>query len=237
MRLLITRPEPFASETAAALTARGHTVLVQPLLVTTFAPAPRGLAQPAALIFTSRNGVAAVTRWPAARHWLNRPAFASGPGTARALTAAGFADVHVGAGDGAALAAAVGAVLPPGAGPLLYVAARDRSLDLGADLVRAGYRTTTVEAYRTDAVPHLMPATVAALKGGAIDAVLIYSRRTAAALADAAAVDGVRDALARVEGLAISDAVAAVLAPHVRAVRVATRPDEDAMLALVTGGK
>ena len=100
MRVLVTRPEPAASATAAALAGHGHQALLAPLLAT----APRLWVAPAtapkALLVTSANAV---------RHggegllaYRSLPVFAVGPATAAALRAAGFGDVRDGGGDVAA---------------------------------------------------------------------------------------------------------------------------------------
>ena len=65
MRVLVTRPEEDAAALVAALKARGHEALVEPML--TVAPAP-GVTPPLdldgvqALLFTSANGARAFAR-------------------------------------------------------------------------------------------------------------------------------------------------------------------------------
>lgn len=105
MRLLILRPEPGASETAARARAIGLEPVVAPLF------AIRGLEAPPvdadryeAVLLTSANG---------ARHapagLTSLPCFAVGESTTAAARAAGFAEVRTGSCDGAAAAAMMAA--------------------------------------------------------------------------------------------------------------------------------
>ena len=112
MRLLVTRPEPDADETAARLTAMGHDVLVQPMLRIVFAPPPEDIPEPAALIATSRNGVRALAAWPAAAHWRETTLFVTGEGTARtrATQPRSSRRIRVGGNCPAALSAAIAAL-------------------------------------------------------------------------------------------------------------------------------
>ncbi len=232
MRLLVTRPEPDASALAARLASLRFDVLVQPMMHIEFADEPPDIRSPAALLVTSRNGVRALQRWAAADGWRHVPLYAVGEGTAAEARTAGFGDVRVAGGDAKALAALVHADLDRAAGPLLYVAGRDRAADLPAML--PGLDVTTVEAYRGVAAAALDPAVAAAIRDGALDGALFFSRRTAAIFVGlvegADAVDGLKSTVL----FAASEAVAeplAVLKPA--RIVVATRPDEKSVLALL----
>lgn len=220
MRLLVTRPEPAASDTAAALAALGHDALMAPLLVT----APRRWRVPAtppqALLITSANAV---------RHggsdlagWHALPVFAVGAATAAALRAAGFVDVRAGAGDGAAALAAAHAA---GVTRLLHLAGADRTaLALPPGL--ACEIRTVYAARRVRALP--APAR-RALAAGAIDVVLLYSPRSAAVFA--ALVDRAGLARDRLAIAALSANVAAAAGTGWRRVEPAATPDEAALFA------
>ncbi|MCR4283071.1 MAG: uroporphyrinogen-III synthase, partial [Bauldia sp.] len=112
MRLLVTRPEPDAGETAAKLRAIGHDVLVQPLLSIVFAEPPADVPTPGAILITSQNGARSLARWPQIAAWRAVPVFAAGPATARAASALGFGDVRFGARDAGSLAEVVLRSLP-----------------------------------------------------------------------------------------------------------------------------
>jgi len=94
--------------------------------------------------------------------------------------------VREGPGDAAGLAALVAAVLPAGA-CLLHAAGTARKAEPAASLTAAGFTVVIVEAYAAAPVPTLPASVSDALAAGDLDAVLHYSRRSAAvalALAD-----------------------------------------------------
>ena len=184
MRLLVTRPEEDAAETAAELVALGHEVLVQPLFAIAFAAAPAPVTKPGALAFTSRNGVRAFLRWPEAAGWRDLPVFAVGDATAALLRAEHFSDIHTAAGDAEALAGLIAAELAPSAGALLYPAPREGAYDLAAVLAAKGFSIRRIEAYRTIAATSLDDSVRAALRDRRLDGALFFSRRTAAIFAE-----------------------------------------------------
>lgn len=233
MRLLVTRPEPDAQETAARLAALGHDVLVQPLLTITFRPAPPDLPDPAALVVTSRNGARALARWPRSRGWHDQPVFVTGPATGRQVAELGFTDVRVGAGDGAALAGLIRADLSPGDGPLLHIAGRDRGSGLPDGLAGGGYDLRAIEAYQADMVDSLQPAVREALRRRTLGGVLLYSPRSATAFREIITREGLGTALAGVMAFVISPEAGAALEPLQLDVRIAERPDEDSLIGLI----
>lgn len=233
MRLLVTRPEPDAGETAARLAAMGHEVMLQPMLRVVFSDPPEDLPEPAALIATSRNGVRALAAWPAANAWRGKPLFVTGEGTATNAAEAGFADVRSGGADAAALANRIVRDFGTGDGPILYAAARDRTGALAGGLAAAGYDVRTVEAYRAEPVAELDPGVADALSAKQIDGILFFSRRTAEAFAAAIESAGLTEALAGTPCYALSERIAGPLRALSRSVHVASRPDFDGIQALI----
>src|ERR1043166_5006459 len=123
MRVLVTRPEPDAETTASQLRAKGHEVLISPLLSLTSQPcASVNLSGVQAILFTSANGVRAF-----AAHSQERglPVFAVGPQTSDEAQAAGFAGVRNAGGDVTMLAEAVARWTTPGKGALLHASGAD----------------------------------------------------------------------------------------------------------------
>jgi len=231
LRFLVLRPEPAATETAARLRAFGHSAIVEPMLTVELGPEPAVSAEPAAILFTSRNAVRAVDGWRQAVAWHHLRTFAVGKETAGFARAAGFADVRTGTGDAAALADLVARELSPADGTLLYPAARDRAGNLEGLLAARGFSVHVVEAYRAVPAARLDAATAASLANGEIDGVLVYSRRTAATFVDLARAASL-DRLPRIAFYVVSAAVAEplrALAPA--AIHIAARPDE--LLALI----
>lgn len=234
MRVLVTRPKEDADGFAAALAARGHRASVDPmLLVRPVAGPPLDLAGAQALVMTSANGVRAFASRDADR---TLPVYAVGDATARAAREAGFADVVSATGDVDALAALVARRLDPAKGWVLHAAAGQVAGDLGGALTKAGFDYRRAVLYETHPASALRPETVAAFQKGSIDAVALFSPRTAATFAGLAAAAGLEPVLARVRAVCLSDAVAkAVGGLSWAAVAVAARPDQDSLLDALDG--
>ncbi len=230
MRVLVTRPEPGATATAARLAALGHEPLVAPVtrIRATGAAPPEGEFD--ALIVTSANAVPALDRRPDAR---DRPAFVVGGRTAERVAAAGFVDVTWRE-DAGALGQAILERVPPGSA-LLHVAGRDRRPEPAATLAAAGFTATVWEVYAAEAVDRLPAAIADALDEGRLDAALHYSPRSAAILCRLVTGAGRADDFRRLAHLCISDEVADEVAStsHEVVRRVAESPDEIALLALL----
>ena len=233
MRLLLTRPEPDAQRTAAALRALGHEVVIAPLLrIEAVADAPIGAGPWAAILITSANAAPAVAAHARAAQLRALPVFAVGARTAQAISAVGFADVTSAGGDVDALAAVIAARLRPDA-PLLYLGGADRAGDLAGTLRGRGFAVETVIVYRAVAAASLPDAAAAALRSG-IDGVLHFSRRSAKAYLDAAHPAGLSASAFKPIHFCLSAQVAEPLARSgAPSVRVATRPLEAALIELI----
>jgi uroporphyrinogen-III synthase len=232
MRVLVTRPEDDARALVAALTARGHGALVEPML--TIAPAegveaPLDLDGVQALVFTSANGVRAFARLSAVRAL---PAFTVGAASAAAARSAGFARVESAEGDVDDLARLIIARLEPKAGALYQAAARRLAGDLKGALERAGFTLRRQVLYEAKPVTALSPGLRADLAAGRLDAASFFSPRTAKTFVRLVARAGLGGACAGLRALALSAAVAAELrALPWREVLVAERPDQGALLS------
>ncbi|MFN3943545.1 MAG: uroporphyrinogen-III synthase [Allosphingosinicella sp.] len=213
MKVLILRPEPGASASAARAEALGLAPIKVPLF--TVRPldwgAPQGVD---ALLLTSANAVRHGGPGLAALRGL--PCFAVGEATAAAAREAGFRDVRSGPSDGAALL------------PIVAAAGHRRILHLcGRDHIPLAHDGLTIErriAYAADAVEALPAPALAALGEGVL--VLVHSPRAGALLARLAPFKA-RNSLA-----AISAAAADAAGPGWRAVHVAAAPRDDALLEL-----
>jgi uroporphyrinogen-III synthase len=234
VRLLVTRPEAEARETARRLEDLGHEVLVQPLTRIVVAAEPKSVDPPSALAFTSRNGVRAVAGWARTRDWRDLPVFAVGAATAAAAKEAGFRDVRTGGGDVTRLAEILGASPDLASGPVLYPAARDRAGDLTGSLAEAGIRVVQLEAYQAVAAERFDAAVKSALEAEKIDAIMFYSRRSARVFVDLAEKHGLVAKLSHCVMLALSEQVAEPLRSfRPVAVRVAAVPEEAALIGLI----
>lgn len=232
MRVLITRPREDAGPLAERLAGMGVDSLIEPLLEIRYLPAAGlDLDGVQALLVTSANGARALARATDRR---DLPVYAVGDGSARAAGAAGFARVESAAGDVEALAALVVARLDPGAGRVVHVAGSAVAGDLAGRLAAAGFAAERAVLYEARQARALSAACVAALRAGGLDAVALFSPRTAAGFVRLAREAGVAEACAGLEALCLSEAVAERAATLAwRRVRVARRPDLDSFLDLL----
>ncbi|MEJ0017965.1 MAG: uroporphyrinogen-III synthase [Acetobacteraceae bacterium] len=228
--VLITRPEPGASETAARVAALGYQPVVAPLMAIRMLRAnlpPSARVQ--AVLVASGNAVAAL---PESHRHL--PLFAVGEATAARAQAAGFASVSSADGDAAALAALVAARCDRDAGPLLLAAGRGQGLELTDRLRAEGFGVVRRAVYAAVPAAELPEPAHAAFLAGRLAAALLFSAETArhcVRLLDSARL---HEAVRSVDALAIGRPAAVALeALPWRRIRVADRPDQDAMLALL----
>jgi uroporphyrinogen-III synthase len=232
MRVLITRPHDDASQTAQLLEARGYAVEVEPMLAVLPVVAPvletDGIQ---AVLFTSANGARAMSSASKARE---TPVFTVGDASAAEARRLGYTQVHSAKGDVASLAALVAEVCDPAAGPLLHVAANVVAGDLQDLLEKHGFAVRKACLYESRTAVALSPELTEALKTGRIDAALFFSPRTAETFVTLAKNAGVDGDLGRISAYALSPAVADKLRTvSWRALRVADRPDQEALLAIL----
>lgn len=241
MHILITRPEPDASEMRDALAREGHIADVAPLLdIELMPPQPEVLTGIGGLVVTSRNGLRAIAASPALPALLDLPLFVVGSGTAKAARELGFTQVMLGP-------AAAKDLLPvivdgmarrdPGkipAAPLLHVSGDKLSFDLAPPLAAAGIALARVVVYRS--VPaHELPANVLQqLERRAYDAVVLMSPVTAQTYLHHVTVNGLLEAARHPTYLCLSQGIAGCLTqlgePRVR---IAAKPNIEEAVALV----
>jgi uroporphyrinogen-III synthase len=233
MRLLVTRPEPDGTRTAAALRGRGHGVELAPLLrVETDPAAELGPGPWRAVLITSPNAARAVAAHRRKAELVALPLFAVGRRSAQAAEAAGFSAVVSADGDAQDLARLVAARAAPG--PLLYLAGQDRAADLAGALAARGFATHTAIVYRAIALSEFPPAIRAALAARQIDGVLHYSQRSAEAFVAAARAAQIEINALSTKHYCVSAQVAAALRrAGIADPVVAPHPDEPALFGLL----
>ena len=129
-----------------------------------------------------------------------------------------------------------GGTVGPGAGTILHLAGTEVRPGLEEALRAAGYAYRQVPAYRAVPCPTLGVATRAALAEGRLGAALFFSPRTAAVWRSLVEAAGFQDRVGRVVAACLSEAVAAELAGlTLAAVRIASRPDQAALLRCLDG--
>jgi uroporphyrinogen-III synthase len=235
MRLLVTRPEPDATELEAHLVARGHEALIEPLIMVSFDEGdPIDLEGVQALIATSRNGLRALARSPVIHGARALPVFAVGPGTAATARALGFERIVAGSANSRELVTLVAEQAEVNAGPLLHLAGDTLAFDFTPELKRLGFRVVRPIVYRTVPASQLSESTVERMRRRLIDGVLLLSPRTAEIYATLVNKHGLVAASRDVLHFCLSAAVAKRLAPigHVK-MDVAAQPSLQEMLALV----
>lgn len=217
--VLILRPQPGAGTTARRAAALGITATVAPLFnASPVAWSPPAATQYDAALMTSaqaaRLGGAGLTPLK------NLPLYAVGTATGEAARKAGFSNVIVGEGDGAAILARAAS---DGIGRLLHLAGRDH-IPLSIDQVRID-RTFV---YAADPVAELPDEARIALRLGAV--ALLHSPRAAALFARL--VDGEPIDRADIRVAALSEAVLDAAGEGWSATAIAARPDDEALLAI-----
>ncbi|GLQ81757.1 uroporphyrinogen III methyltransferase [Mesorhizobium huakuii] len=234
-RVLVTRPEPGASRTARRLQETGIQPVVLPLTETVALPADPG--------FVTGDAIAvAVTSANAVRHASSEviaalaslPCHAVGAKTAEAARKRGFSSVIEGPGDAEALADSIAAAFPGKA--ITYLCGRVRFPVFEQRLEAADVRVRAVETYDTLPVPYSDGTILAQLSCQPVDAVLLYSAKAAAAMQALTKRPALHQAFEKARFLALSARIAAAFDDGAgKAIRIAARPDEEALLALLEG--
>lgn len=227
-RVLVTRPEPAALQTAAKLADAGFEPVILPLSRTV----PLGFSVPDArfdaLTVTSANA------FRHAGHTLphrDMPLFAVGEGTARAARESGFTDVIDGGGDAVRLAETMRKALPQGA-RVLYLAGRVRQPVFEERVSVAGLDMTVCDVYDIETIDYSRSELERLLGPQPLAAVMLYSG--VAAEAFAAAMDRIDPPFNdKTRFLCISTRVAEKLPSNwQRHALVAEQPDETGLLRL-----
>jgi uroporphyrinogen-III synthase len=232
MRMLVTRPEPEARDTAARLAALDIEATVCPLLefetLPTSLPDAKGFA---AIALTSGSALRALEERGALAGFRGLRAYTVGDRTADRAREAGFADVTSAGGslaDLAELLAHAGV-----SGPIFYPVGRDQSGDLAKSLAPYGVMVITAQVYAMNPAETLPIGIKQDLVEGQIGAALFYSRRTAETFVRLAG-DGIgRSVRTRLGVLCLSETVAEPLVDaHFVRVGLADYPSEEAMMGL-----
>lgn len=227
--VLVTRPEPGAGATARRLREMGRAALVAPVLEI----GPTGVALPApdgvqAVLVTSGNALPALAGHVGCR------LLAVGDATAARARAAGFAMVLSAGADARALARLAGARCDPAGLPLLLASGAGQGAALAAALRAQGFAVLHHDVYAARPVAVLPAAAVAALGAGRVAVALFFSAASARAFVALLGAVLPAASVAGVEALAISPGTAEALAPLPwRRIRVASAPNQDAILALM----
>jgi uroporphyrinogen-III synthase len=225
MRILVTRPLEDGPAIADQLRAMGHEALLAPLLALQFIDgAEPDFAGVQAILASSANGIRALARRTARR---DLPVFAVGPQTAEEAARAGFTAIRNADGDARTLAQAAARWTAPDKGALLHACGEEATGALADDLAARGFTVRRAVLYRMVAAAQLPGDVRQAF--ATLDAVLFFSPRTAKIFG--ALAQGLP--LQQLVALCISPATAAATPLDFREIRVANRPNQASMLALI----
>ncbi len=233
MRILVTRSQPQAAQTAADLRARGHEPIIAPLFeMERLADVDPKTGPWDAILLTSANGLWGIVSFAHDKKWHGIPVFAVGDVTAKAAREMRFADVTSAGGNVNDLVNLVATRLQPPA-RLLYLAGEERAGDLAGALRAKNFEVDLVVVYRFLTV-QCLPEPAAAALAGEIDAVLHFSRASAEDFLKAARGSNLLEAaLTKPVHFCLSEQVAAPLRRAGAArIQVAAQPTQDALLEL-----
>jgi uroporphyrinogen-III synthase len=151
MKVLITRAEPSASQTAKTLARHGHEAVVLPLfeVVDTDQQIPEKNWQ--GVIFTSRNAVEMLQKRNWKTDFANTPAYCVGEKTENAARMLGFEKTVRANGGGAELARTMGDINLSGR-HMLYTSTPDKSFDMAKALEAQGVHVETIDIYQSKAL-------------------------------------------------------------------------------------
>lgn len=230
-RVLVTRPQPDAEETAGRVRALGCEPDVMPLMdmhvITSRLPEGDGLG---GVLLTSANAVRALVARDAVSAYRHLTVHAVGEKTASSARAAGFERVLSANGDVDAL---VGQVKASGCGgTLFYPAAADVARDLAKALAPAGILVIAARVYEVRPIARLPERVLTSLADGEYSAALFYSRRTAGIFCELTELAIPPETRRRLSVICLSENVAAPLvdAGFARVI-LADYPSEEAMMA------
>ena len=233
VRVLVTRPEPGASNTALRLEAQGFQPVLLPLTETRALPVQATIgADSVAVTITSANAVRHAPKALIAA-LASLPCHAVGKRTAEACRTAGFLSVMEGPGDAEALADAIAGGLAGKA--IVYLCGRVRFPVFEQRLAAAGVHVQAIETYDTAGIDYDDAHLVARLSGLPVEAALLYSAKASAALVSLIARPALQHLFEKTEFLTLSARVAEPLDRVAgRRIQIALQPDEDALLALLS---
>ncbi len=233
VRVLVTRPEPGASRTARRLEALGFQPVLLPLTETRALPVEATIgADAVAVAVTSANAVRHAPRALIAS-LAELPCHAVGKRTAEACRAAGFLAVTEGPGDAEALANLIAGGVAGKA--IVYLCGRVRFQAFEQRLTAAGVPVQPIETYDTTGMDYSDADVVARLSGRPVEAALLYSAKASAALVSLIARPALRQLFEKTQFLTLSARVAGPLEGIAgQAIGIASQPEEDALLALLS---
>jgi uroporphyrinogen-III synthase len=233
-RVLVTRPEPEASRTAERITALGFEPVVLPLMTTA---AMRVEAVPTDVDAVAVTSSSALRHAPA--HLLAalgaKPCFAVGDKTAERAHEAGFGSVVSARGDADVLARLVIRHTAPKA-RFAYLCGAVRRTEFESTVAGSGRTVVPIETYDTRRIEYSDAELTKGLGDERVDAVLLYSAESAAALGALLDRPIVAGRLAHTLFCCLSARVAAAVSVESARIRIAETPEQDSLFDVLKAG-
>jgi len=236
MKVLITRAEPSASQTAQKVIEAGHEPVVMPLfeIHDTGGQIPRKHYD--AILFTSKNAVTTLSERSWKPEHTGMPAFCVGKKTEMEARALGFTNTRTTNGGGAELAKLIAKSDNQGK-TFLYLSTPDKSFDMAQALHPFGITVETVDIYQARVISPPVTDFVQGLDAVRQGVVLVYSALSSRHLASL-----IHDHLD--DGALIGAQLIGISRPAVKplesfawkSVSTPQTPDEAEMLAMIASG-
>ncbi len=232
-RVLVTRPGEDGIILAEILAEQNVETIIAPLFTIKNIDGPTiELDKFQALLLTSANGVRALSRRTDRR---DLPVYAVGDATAMTARTAGFGQVHSAAGNVETLVGLVEEILKPQDGPLLHISGSEAAGDLIRLIERAGFMCEREILYEASVERSLKSSTIAAIKDSQIDAVTLYSPRSAERLVELIRKARLVRTCQQVVAICLSQAVARKIEEvQWKDVIIAREPNQDSLLEIVS---
>ena len=229
--MVITRPLEDAALLASALADMGVETIVAPLLAVETILGPEiNLVDVQGLLFTSANGARAFAARSSDR---NLPVYAVGDATARTSKDLKFKNITTANGDVDDLAALVCRSCDPDNGELLHACASVVAGDLSGILAANRFRVARHVLYEAKAAQELSNDVVEAISAKKVDAVIVYSPRTAHILDKLMADAGLLTRMAEMKLFALSQNVSNASTSEWHERIVAAHPSQESLLEAV----
>ncbi len=246
MRVLVTRPEPGASRTAATLLEMGHQPLVMSLTRTIALKVSKAKLQAGgagAFAVTSAAAIACWHRLGIDPQCFGMPLYVVGSRTEEAAMDAGFLDVRMGGGDGRQLVAVILGDLDSGKlwlsseEKLVYVAGKIRHGCFEDGIRAEKLPILLVEVYDTQNISYSTDFVSKLFMPEPPDAIAFYSRNTGEAFFHLVERENLFNRLKKCRFLCLSGQVSGIIPDQFRGqILIAAFPDEASLLALLDSG-
>jgi len=233
MKVLITRAEPAASQTAANLAKQGHEAILLPLFQVMDTQANIPEKNYDGIIFTSKNAVDILKL----RDWkipdLSAPVFCVGKKTEKAAQLLGFKETYSANGGGAALVDLM-RTMNLAKNNMLYLSTPDKSFDMKRALQTHHIDVETVDIYQAKPVMPKNNQVKQAIASVSNGFVFTFSALSSEHLAKILESNGLIDALKECTLISISNqAIKPLELIDWKDILIAPTPQEDQMIALM----